>query len=79
MHVTEQKHLAILVALTNQHLGVVDGGVEDFGGVRPATVQVHSSQVTAVVAVYNSIDVEHWDDLEVESLPQHLSFFVIWL
>lgn len=41
-----------------------DGWMEVAVGLHPLTVDVAATNVTAAVAVENTIDIHHWDDLE---------------
>lgn len=51
--------------------GIVDGGVELFGGLDPLSVEVSAWEVAAVVADDDAVDVQHGYDFEDEVLAQH--------
>ena len=79
MHVTEQNDLILLVVRSNKFLRIVNSGVEDFGRIRPSSIQISSHHVTSIIASHYSIRVEHWDYFENECVSQQLRLFVILL
>lgn len=70
MYVAVEHEVSLLLDLLDQLFGMVDGGVQLLGWVDPLAVEVHTSQVASVVAIHNTIDIQHRDDLEDEVLPQ---------
>ena len=53
--------------------------MQDLARVGPAPVQVCADVVAAIVAVDDTVRVEHRDDLEDEGLSQHLGLLVVLL
>ena len=76
MHVHVDQDGVVDVAGAGEELGVEDGRVEELGGVLPATVEVHAQDVAAVVALDDTVGVQHGDQLEDEAFAEGLSFFV---
>ena len=62
-----------------QLLGVVNLWVQQLRGVRPSAVQVSANEVASVVAIDDTVWVEHGDDLKDELVSEHLGLLVVIL
>mmetsp|Transcript_5913 Transcript_5913/g.5318 ORF Transcript_5913/g.5318 Transcript_5913/m.5318 type:complete len:436 (+) Transcript_5913:557-1864(+) len=72
MEVPHQEDVPVLLQLLDQHLRVINGGVELSGRVDPAPVEVYSRQVAPGTAIDDPIRIQHWDDLENKVVSQNL-------
>ena len=53
--------------------------MENFGRIRPSSIQISSYHVTSIIADDNSIWIEHRDNFENECVSEQLGLFVILL
>ena len=67
----------LFIEIFNKLLSVVNRRMQVLARLFPATVQIDAKQTDSVVAVDDTIGIEHWDDLDYELLPDLLSFRVI--
>ena len=77
MHVDEEQDSSALLGGREELPHGVDGRVEDGARVVVAPVQVHPAQAAPVVAVDDSVWVEHGHDLEDEVVSQDLRVRVV--
>lgn len=74
MDVTKDNDL-ILTELLEQVLRVVDGRMQELGWLVPPSVEVDPQNIASVVPSYNSVRVQHRDNLEDELLSEELGLF----
>ena len=65
--------------LLNEPLGVENRGMQSFVRRLPPAVQVAASQAASVVAIDDTIWVQHRHNFEYEILAQQLGLIVIWV
>ena len=53
--------------------------MENFGRIRPSSIQISSYHVTSIIADDDSVRIEHGDNFENECVSEQLSLFVILL
>lgn len=70
MEVAEEEHLVVEVAHLEKLLRVVNCRVEQLAWIRPASVEVGADEIASVVAVDNTVRIEHWHNLEDECLAK---------
>jgi hypothetical protein len=70
VQIAEEDDLSDFLNAHDEFFEVEDLGVVYFGGVFPLLVEVVARDVGAVVAVDDSVGVEHGHDLEDEVLPE---------
>ena len=76
MAVDVTKHYdLILTELLEQVLRVVDGRMQELGWLVPSSVEVNAQGVASVVTSYNSVRIQHRDNLEDELLSEELGLF----
>jgi hypothetical protein len=68
MEVAIQVNIALFEEIGDEFFEVVDFGVKVFGGIFPFFVKVIATDVGAVVAVNDTIRVDHGYDFEYEVL-----------
>ena len=73
MNVATKRYFALLFGLLDKHFCVIDWGMGLFRWLNPLAVKVGAWQVAAVVTDYDTVDVEHGDDLEYEVFSKHTS------
>lgn len=77
MKVTKQDHFSNFLDTKDQFFEVENLWVVHFGGVFPFTIEVITRNVRPVVAVNDSIRVQHRDNLEDEVLPQFFRLVIV--
>ena len=70
--VNVQQQISLLLGLFYQELCVVYSRVKFSGRLQPLPVKVCSCQIASVVSDYDSVNVQHRDDLKDEVVSQNL-------
>ena len=70
MEVAVNQKFTFFFGLSDKIFGVVNSRVSFSAWLDPLTVKVSSEEIAAVVAVDNTVHVEHWNDLEDEVLSE---------
>ena len=79
MHVTEKDYLILSMVGGDQLFSEVDGRVEQAGRIWPSTVEVATDHIAAIVPNDHAIRIQHWHNLEDESVPQKLGLSIVLL
>lgn len=79
MQIAEHNDSSLVLDLLNEFLCVIHCRVKEFRRGLPPAVEITPSQRAAIVAINNTVRIEHWDDLENKVFSEQLSFNVGWM
>ena len=68
VHVAEEDDLILFVVGSDELLGIVNSGVQNFGRIRPSSIQISADHVTPIIADHHAVWVEHRHDFENEGV-----------
>jgi hypothetical protein len=72
VQIAVEHHPPLLVEMPDQILSVVHWGVQKTIRLFPLTIQVHAEKGAAIVAVDDTVGVQHWHDSDNEMLTELL-------
>ena len=68
MKIAIHKDRVVYMARLGMHLGVIDGGMQEFRRICPPSVEINSKYVAPIIPVNYSVRIEHWNNLENKAL-----------
>lgn len=74
VHVTNKDDIPFLSKVLDELFGVLNGGVQNFGGHLPAAVEVSAEERAAIVAVDDAIGVQHGHYFDDKGFTEHVGF-----
>lgn len=79
MKITVEKHSVVGSKLFGKHFGIIYGGMKEFRGIGPPSIEIDSQYVATVISIDHTIGVQHGHYFEHELFSQGLCFFASWL